>query len=72
DASLTPVSSQAQSEQHDVHMVDRRSLDTGTETAERILRERLGPECGQGGLETPDASRGPGRDLGKFYFESSK
>ncbi|KAG9633902.1 hypothetical protein KCU61_g4728, partial [Aureobasidium melanogenum] len=72
DASLTPVSSQAQSEQHDVHMVDRRSLDTGTETAERILRERLGPEDGQGGLETPDASRGTGRDLGKFYFESSK
>ncbi|KAG9525381.1 hypothetical protein KCU79_g23424, partial [Aureobasidium melanogenum] len=51
-------------------MVDRRSLDTGTETAERILRERLGPEDGQGGLETPDASRGTGRDLGKFYFES--
>ncbi|KAH0365526.1 hypothetical protein KCU65_g6011, partial [Aureobasidium melanogenum] len=72
DASLTPVSSQAQSEQQDVHMVDRRSLDTGAETAERILRERLGPEGGQGGLETPDASRGPGGDLGKFYFESGK
>ncbi|KAH0352984.1 hypothetical protein KCU81_g1823, partial [Aureobasidium melanogenum] len=72
DASLTPVSSQAQQEQQDVHMVDRRSLDTGAETAERILRERLGPEGGQGGLETPDASRGPGGDLGKFYFESGK
>ncbi|CAD0100537.1 unnamed protein product [Aureobasidium mustum] len=72
DASLTPVSSQAQSEQHDVQMVDRRTLDTGAETAERIIRERLGPGGGQGGIESPDASRGPGRDLGKFYFESGK
>ncbi|KEQ69193.1 hypothetical protein M436DRAFT_76462 [Aureobasidium namibiae CBS 147.97] len=72
DSSLTPVSSHAQSEQQDVQMIDRRTLDTGTETAERIMRERLGPEGGQRGLESPDPSSGPGRDLGKFYFESGK
>lgn len=72
DSSLTPISSHAQSDQADVQMVDRRTLDTGTETAERIMRERLGPEGGQRGLESPDPSSGPGRDLGKFYFESGK
>ncbi|CAD0108325.1 unnamed protein product, partial [Aureobasidium uvarum] len=72
DSSLTPVSSYAQSEQQDVSMIDRRTLDTGAETAERIIRERLGPEGVQGGLEKPDTSRGQGGDLGKFYFESSK
>ncbi|KAI4800811.1 hypothetical protein E4T44_11703 [Aureobasidium sp. EXF-8845] len=72
DSSLTPISSHAQSEHQDVRMVDRRTLDTGAETAERIIRERLGPEGGQRGLESPDPSSGPGRDLGKFYFESAK
>jgi hypothetical protein len=72
DSSLTPISSHAQSDQQDVRMIDRRTLDTGAETAERIIRERLGPEGGQRGLESPDPSGGPGRDLGKFYFESAK
>ncbi|KAI5202880.1 hypothetical protein E4T39_04479 [Aureobasidium subglaciale] len=72
DASLTPVSAQAQSEQHDVQMIDRRTLDSGAETAERIMRERLGPDGGHRALESPDSSRGPARDLGKFYFESGK
>jgi hypothetical protein len=72
DSSLTPVSSHAQSDHQDVQMLDRRTFDTGAETAERIIRERLGPEGGQRGLESPDPSSGPGRDLGKFYFESAK
>ncbi|THX90390.1 hypothetical protein D6D05_00555 [Aureobasidium pullulans] len=72
DTSLTPVSTQAQTDEQGVHMVDRRTLDSGAETAERIIRERLGPEGGQKGLESPDPSHSSGRDLGKFYFESGK
>ncbi|THW00840.1 hypothetical protein D6D27_00107 [Aureobasidium pullulans] len=72
DTSLTPVSAQAQTDEQGVHMVDRRTLDSGAETAERIIRERLGPEGGQKGLESPDPSHSSGRDLGKFYFESGK
>jgi len=72
DTSLTPVSAQAQTDEQGVQMVDRRTLDSGAETAERIIRERLGPEGGQKGLESPDPSHSSGRDLGKFYFESGK
>lgn len=48
------------------------SASSGAETAERIIRERLGPDGDQRGLDASDASRGSGRDLGRFYFESIK
>ena len=43
----------------------------GVEAAERILRERLGPDDARRAMESPDASSvQEGRDLGKFYFEN--
>jgi hypothetical protein len=82
DSSLTPVH---QSDREDSSMTDAMPHDrryvtpdprghaagSGVETAERIIRERLGPEGGNGTLGSTDAGRDAGRDLGKFYFESN-
>lgn len=83
EASMTPVSAaQASAEQRDAKMIDGMTYDrgvldtskeprspTGTETAERIIQERLGGgEEQQGERSMDDSSTGQG--LGRFHFEN--
>lgn len=72
DSSLTPVSTSATSDQRDrdARMSDGMAYDNGgAEAAERILRERLGPD--DTGRPMENQGSGNATDgLGRFYFEN--
>lgn len=80
DSSMTPVSAQVADEQRNAKGLDGMTYDqgvvdtahmsgdatmTGTETAERIMKDRLGESSGRGGMEGGQQSG----TLGKFPFE---
>lgn len=87
DASMTPVSAQTISEQQDAPMIDGVTHDrgdtsnrtpgrgpvggSGTETAERILRERLGVNSASDRvMDLPVGDAQDGATLGRFEFEN--